>query len=162
MNKNQFLNLIFYCFNISYIIFLIFNFIFNLLDLYIALSIFLFINAVYLFFKFIAYNSDSSLFLASFLLFNSLFLLIGFYYNLSFIKLSNFIFLSAIFSFLFLAIRFKSLLWLFNFFSNFLIFFPITFLSFGLIDLKMFFIFLLSCVIIILTLYLILFKKEKV
>ena len=162
MNKNRLLNLIFFVFNISYIIFLVFNFIFNLLDLYILLSIFLFLNSIYLLIKFYAYNSDSSLFLASFLLFNSIFVLIAYFYNLSLLKLGSLIFLSSIFGFLFLALRFKSVTWLFTFLSNILIFFPIFFITFEIIDLKLFFIFLTCCVIINVALFLILFKRDKV
>lgn len=161
MNKNKFLNILFFSLNGANLIFIGLNLIFNFLNLYYVLALFLFLNSIYLLGKFIAYYSDSSLFFAAMFLFSGFFLIIAEKFSLNFIELSNLIFLAFIIACLFIFIFYNSIYFLYTFLSNFLIFFPIVFYTFRLIDLKLFFIFVSCCVIINVILYLLLIKSVK-
>ncbi len=161
MNKNRFLNILFFSLNGAFAIFLVLNFIFNFLKLEYLLALFFILNSIYLFFKFILYYSDSGLFFGSFNFLNGIFVIITTHFNLGLLKLFSFIFLSFVCSCFFIFCFFKSSYFFYAFFSGFLIFFPIIFYSFNVIDLKNFFIFISSCVIINLFLYFILIKSVK-
>lgn len=161
MNKNKFLNILFFSLNSAFAIFMVFNFVFDFIDLYVLLALFLFLNSVYLLAKFVAYRSDSGLFFGIMSLFSAIFLVISSHFALNFLKLSNLLFLAFIISCLFIFIFFNSVYFLYVFLSNFLIFFPIIFYSFNIIDLKLLFIFVGICVIINVFLYFVLIKSVK-
>lgn len=161
MNKNRFLNLLFFILNGANLIFIVLNFIYGFLNLYYVLALFLFLNSIYLFLKFVAYYSDSSLFFGVMFFFCGVLLLLTPKFDLSFMQLSSLILLSFTLACLFIAIFFNSIYFLYTFISNFLIFFPINFYSFHLIDLNLLFIFVSSCVIINVILYLLLIKSVR-
>ena len=161
MNKNKFLNILFFSLNCAILIIIIFNFIYNFISLYYVLALFLFLNCVYLFGKFMAYNSDSGLFFGTMMLFCSIFLTISEKYGLNFMQLSALIFLSFIFACFFVYYFFNSIYFFYTFLSNFLMFFPIIFYSFHVIELNLLFIFILCCVIINLILYFVIIKSVK-
>ena len=70
-------------------------------------------------------------------------------------------FLANVMGLLALAIYFTNPKYIFSFISNFLIFFPIFFYTFKIINLRMFFLYLILCVIILIILYFIMFKTKK-
>lgn len=160
MNKNKLVNLIFIIVTILFnIIFLLNNFLkFTSLDY--IMAIFLFLISLYLFAKFIAYYSDSSIFLGTTFLFSSFFIFLSRFYNLNILATLNFIYLSILIGFLMLFIYFKSSQCLSIFINGLLLFFPILFYIFNIITLNNFFIFILICVIIIL-LFSIIFNAKK-
>mgnify|MGYP004677353385 CR=1 FL=1 len=161
MNKNKFLNILFFSLNGANIIFVGLNFIYKFLDLYYVLALFLFLNSIYLLAKYIAYASDSSLFFGIMFLFGGFFLFLKTFLGLSFLELGALLLLDFSVACLFIFIFFKSIYFCYLFLSNFLIFFPIFFYSFNIIELKLFFIFVSVCVIINVILYLVLIKSVK-
>lgn len=160
MNKNKVINILFISITVIFNIILILNNFLKFTSLENILAIFLFLISIYLLAKFIAYYSDSSLFLGIFFLFSSFFIFISNIYNLNIYSTLSFIYLSFLFAFLFLYIYFKSLSCFKIFISGLLIFFPILFYIFNIISLINFFIFIIACVIIIL-LFLLLFNSKK-
>lgn len=161
MNKNKFLNILFFSLNSAIIIFAGLNFYFKVLDLQTVMALFLFLNSICFIFKFVAYSSDSSLFFGILFLLNSICLFIKVFYNLNFFEFGALCVLSFSIACLFIFIFFKSIYFCYLFLSNFLIFFPIFFYSFNIIHLKLFFIFITVCVIINVILYLVLIKSVK-
>lgn len=160
MNKNKKLNLLFYILTILYVILIVVNLIFNLISTNILFCIGCAIFSIYLFCKFLAYLSDSSLFLSTLLFFIGFFYYFSFTNNFNTFQTLSFIYLAFVLGFLSLFVYFKSSTFLFIFINCFLPFFPIILFSFNLINWLYFFIFLISCVIINMFLYFLYFKTE--
>lgn len=153
MNKNQKLNLLFYIFLGCYFLVIAFNLFFNFISFDKLFCIICLTLPIYLFAKFSAYNSDSSLFLGTNLVFVGVFYYISIISNFNLIQTLSFIFLSFILSIFVLFVQYKSIKCLYVFLCGLLLFFPIIFFSFNVINLIFFFIFLFSCVIINIVLY---------
>lgn len=153
MNKNQKLNLLFYILLGCYFLVIAFNLFFNFIGFDKLFCIICLTFSIYLFCKFGAYNSDSSLFLGTFLIFVAVFYYIAIISNFNLFQILTLIFLSFVLSIFVLFIQYKSTKCLFVFLCGLLLFFPIIFFSFNIINLNFFFIFLFSCVIIDVTLY---------
>lgn len=153
MNKNQKINLLFYILLGCYFLVIAFNLFFNFISFDKLFCIICLSFSIYLFFKFSAYNSDSSLFLGTFLIFTGIFYYISIISNFNLFQTLTLIFLAFILSIFILFVQYKSLKCLYVFLCGLLLFFPIIFFSFNVISLNFFFIFLFSCVIMDVTLY---------
>ncbi len=158
MNKNQLYNLSYFVTNFFILILIAVNIFIKKFDFTILMVIFLLINSILAYVKFILYSSDASLWLSIFFLFAGIFLILYSHYQLSTSKLFVLIYFSQILAFFFVYLNFNSKVLLFLFLTNFILFFPIFFYIFDFIVLNIFFIFIFICVIINLFMYFMFFK----
>ena len=153
MNKNQKLNLFLYILLGCYFLVIAFNIFFNFISYDKLFCIICLTLAIYLFCKFQAYNSDSSLFLGTFLIFAGVFYYIAIISEFSLFQTFCFIFLAFVLSVFILFLQYKSIKSLYLFLCGLLLFFPIIFFCFNIININLFFIFFICCVIMSIVLY---------
>jgi len=139
MNKNQKLNLFLYILLGCYFLIITFNLFFNFISYDKLFCVICLTLAIYLFCKFEAYNSDSSLFLGTFLIFAGTFYYISIISEFSAFQTLCLIFLAFVLSVFILFLQYKSVKCLFLFLCGLLLFFPIIFFSFNIINLNLFF-----------------------
>lgn len=148
MNKNQKLNLVLYILLGCYSVLVTTNIFLKFISVSLMFSVGCFVLGLYLFLKFIAYNSDSSLYLSSSLFFIGFVIYFSAISDFNIFQTLTLIYLCFVLGLFVLFIQYKSSNCLLLFISGLLLFFPIIFFAFNIINLLYFFIFLICCAII--------------